>query len=837
MPRFLGPDAYRDNADRGIARHTAQLPAHPPREPAMRSNAAANSADEDTAGTSRLGAAAATTRGGAERHSQTQRKVPEDAPVVHKADTVWAIEQGALSFQVELGQPEEQMSPASSVQNPGKDCWGHCRGAGLCAWCGSGNACCRRNTPTDPPVCRTGKDFVRTGHECVAVSSTTYMHSKVTLSYNGNVVLSSPLKGLWSVGRDLQKGWPSTWDYAGIGMIDVVGPFIVVEGSVQTPKGAWVVKDRWRIYDGVLEGLRTWIWSGAQKTDGSVLSIGWTAQGKGAGLLMPGVLYHGNPSGQKAMKRGSALVPSWNGMDGDRLQVEEHRLAQTWASLEFSSSSSTDPSEDHMVVALESQASAPPYGLDSDLAWTLGAEVVPNGTVLQLLSGPVALNGKTGIMKTGQSRRSSYEKVAIKVPPGGTIQKIYRLHAGGPVQKGTGFQVPLHWVISRGDLSAETMPHFADIVKAKVRFAVSRWAGKNPFPGFAMYPGNMNLYVMGWAGQAEAPGYALQVLADRLGQPELRSNAHKALDVLARAKFNGNGFMLQVDGRSGMWSGQDPVSQGQAMSAFARAIRYGRKTDADTESWEKFLRKALKIHAARILKDNQWHPRSTAEAFIIQPLAIGSKLFDNDEFLKAALKAGEHYLKRHIGLKEPFWGGTLDASCEDKEGAWAGFEAFLALYEATDDDKWLTAASYAADMTLTYTYTWDVNLPPGRLRDHNLRTRGWTAVSVQNMHLDVYGVLYTPRLWRLGELTNRPELLRLAELMYRTCGQMIDEHGSQGEQLQQTRFAQAGDQTNPDHFRGGYVESWTVFWIAAHFLTAAAQFEEMGVLSELWDRI
>ena len=29
--------------------------------------------------------------------------------------------------------------------------------------------------------------------------------------------------------------------------------------------------------------------------------------------------------------------------------------------------------------------------------------------------------------------------------------------------------------------------------------------------------------------------------------------------------------------------------------------------------------------------------------------------------------------------------------------------------------------------------------------------------------------------------------------------------------------------------RGEYVEEWTVFWITAHFLNAAAQFKELGL--------
>ena len=35
--------------------------------------------------------------------------------------------------------------------------------------------------------------------------------------------------------------------------------------------------------------------------------------------------------------------------------------------------------------------------------------------------------------------------------------------------------------------------------------------------------------------------------------------------------------------------------------------------------------------------------------------------------------------------------------------------------------------------------------------------------------------------------------------------------------------------SNVFRLRGGYSESWTVFWITAHFLNAAAEFERMGV--------
>ena len=56
---------------------------------------------------------------------------------------------------------------------------------------------------------------------------------------------------------------------------------------------------------------------------------------------------------------------------------------------------------------------------------------------------------------------------------------------------------------------------------------------------------------------------------------------------------------------------------------------------------------------------------------------------------------------------------------------------------------------------------------------------------------------------------------------------MIDPSCSHGEQLQQTNFAQRGNMSDIYKFRGGYAEDWTVFWITAHFLNAAAHFMEI----------
>ena len=53
--------------------------------------------------------------------------------------------------------------------------------------------------------------------------------------------------------------------------------------------------------------------------------------------------------------------------------------------------------------------------------------------------------------------------------------------------------------------------------------------------------------------------------------------------------------------------------------------------------------------------------------------------------------------------------------------------------------------------------------------------------------------------------------------------------GVHGEQLCQTNYQQheAGDDVAG--MRGSYSERWNIYWITAHFLTAAAGFEELGV--------
>lgn len=647
---------------------------------------------------------------------------------------------------------------------------------------------------------------------------------RVEVSVGPQAFLHSPGEGLWSVATDWTDGWPSGWVHASPARVEREGEWTMVFGEIPLPGGVMLVRDAYRLEAGIVHGIRRWTWTGRDLLPRVTLSVRWTVPGAvNARPTMPGVVLYGNPAGEKT---GNHAVTVHGGKPGDRTFFEEHRFSAPWTSVEWADGGAVRAVAMHTVPS-------PAYGANqNDQWWTLGVVSGADATELASLSGPTAANGRTSVTKALQGQFLEYPDTWLNLRSGAVVEKIFYLEVVPQTTQGSGFRPPLRTAMRLHPLgSTEGLPGYDATIREKYRFALSRFRDRRPDAGFEMFPDHVKgtQYVMGWAGQSDAGAYAMLGLARRIGDPAMLERGQRALDWLAEAPFNERGFLLNYNADNGQWRDQDPVSQGQAMEVFARAILAGRGMNGvNTRRWEVFLKKAATLHATRILRPD-WTPVNTAEAFFVSPLAKASLLFGDPEYRRAAIKAGEYYARRHLDMREPYWGGTLDANCEDKEGAWAGFQAFLALYELTKERRFLDWAAHALDVTLTYTVLWDIDLPAGRLRDHNLRTRGWTIVSAQNQHLDVFGVLYTPEIWRMGDYLGRDDLKRLAAVMYRSCGQMVDPYGSAGEQIQHTNFAQHGDMSNVFRLRGGYSESWSVFWITAHFLNAASEFERMGV--------
>ncbi len=644
------------------------------------------------------------------------------------------------------------------------------------------------------------------------------------ISLNNEVVISCPQEGLWAVASEWENDWPSGWKYANPDSLVTSGEWTVAYGSIDFPNGRLLLRDSWRTKkDGLIQCVRRYEWTGNETLENVTLSARLRMKGKEMMPLMPGILYYGNKMGAQV---NPDIIPVYNGKAGEFAIFEDHRYPMPFAMLE--------DAQQKRAAAVHVIPSPVRGAALNDLWWSFGVEANDGFTDFVLYSGPIGYNGLHSHAKALQHRPMKYTDTYINLEPKQVVEKEFFVELYDIESKGSGFQQPVYTSLDLfKPYYVDIYPEFDEILKGKYTQAKLRWIEDGEAKGFNMYDNKLRKeLVMGWCGQADSPGYSLQVLADRFNDPQILSMVQTSLDYLTTYPDKGNEglFNVRYSFRDKKFSQGDHVSCGQAMYNFAKAIETGRKNKKlDTSKWETFLKKNAEGQAERILSPD-WNPHSTAEAFYIAPLAICSKLFKDNKFKEAAIKAAKLFADRHADMDPGcYWGGTLDATCEDKEGSWAAFQGFLELYERFGNKEYLTWAKHAMDVCLSYVVVWDIPLQASRLADHNFNSIGWTVVSPQNQHIDVYGVLFAPEVYKMGLHLKDERLTKLAKVMYRSCYQLVDAFGSQGEQLSQTNFAQQGDMSNVHKLRGKYSEGWTVFWITAHYLNAAARFVEIGV--------
>lgn len=89
------------------------------------------------------------------------------------------------------------------------------------------------------------------------------------------------------------------------------------------------------------------------------------------------------------------------------------------------------------------------------------------------------------------------------------------------------------------------------------------------------------------------------------------------------------------------------------------------------------------------------------------------------KYLNSAIRAGD-YMWTNFGSKCVFLGAT-GGEAADKESGMLSLEAFLALYDATKEPKWLERATTAGDYTESWIWIWNVPMPIGA----NYAELGW----------------------------------------------------------------------------------------------------------------
>ena len=603
--------------------------------------------------------------------------------------------------------------------------------------------------------------------------------------------------------------------------------------------GLAVADSRRTVAPGLERVVRRWTWNGDAPLEEVTLSVRFRVDGNPRALkpYMPGILMYGNPSNAG---RTDGRVPVFAGEEGEFAIFEEHRLPMPFALLE--------DVETDRFAAVHVLPSPVRGAARDDLWWSLGVETAPDGrgTDIVALSGPIGYNRRRSVAKANQGRALAYDRAYTTLRPGDVVEKTFWIETGAATGEAFGMEraVRTSMDIFR-PYCADRFAAFGEIVRSKRDFAVSRWI-EGPAPGacgFSKYDlrAERRWVVLGWCGCAATCGYALPVLNLDAGDWEM---AQRSLDFVCDAFYDtvsptGGLFCVSFDMNTGRKFGGDPISCGQGLYSILKAIRFaesGGRGRLDPSKWRAFALRAADAIARDILSDGWREPKSTGPGFLVAPLVMAAETFGRDDFLAAAERMAGVFERLYFGRERTYWGGTLDAKCEDKEGAYAAFQGYEALLrhavaakDAARERRYARLARHAMYAMLSYTMVWDATYPPGRLSDNAFKSTGWTVVSAQNQHLDAFGVLTTPETWRMGEYMGDERLKRLAAVMFRTCYQLTSADGSLGEQIQQTNFAQRGEMDDVSRLRGGYAEKWTVFWLTAHFLNAAAQFAEMAV--------
>ena len=175
-----------------------------------------------------------------------------------------------------------------------------------------------------------------------------------------------------------------------------------------------------------------------------------------------------------------------------------------------------------------------------------------------------------------------------------------------------------------------------------------------------------------------------------------------------------------------------------------------------------------------------------------------------NEYRTAAEKAGE-WAYEHQFLGFEYRGGTCDQSdVMDKESGIYALFAFLALYDVTREDKWLTAACGAADYVETFTFVWNfpVDMPyPAHpfARNH---ISGTSNVTVGMGGGDVYMAACSYVYYRLALLSGDDHYRDFAEFIHRNTKQANDIDGSCG--YRYIGLVNEGGSISEQQYRGRY---------------------------------
>jgi hypothetical protein len=209
-------------------------------------------------------------------------------------------------------------------------------------------------------------------------------------------------------------------------------------------------------------------------------------------------------------------------------------------------------------------------------------------------------------------------------------------------------------------------------------------------------------------------------------------------------------------------------------------------------------------------------------------LVLVSKITGRRIYLDAALRAAEFcWTEDHC--MDYFVGGTLDnPDVVDKEAGTLSLEAYLSVYEASGEEKWLERAEAAASFAETWMYCWNVPMAegadPAALHwKKGVSSVGYQLISTGHSAVDGYMAFDVANYAKLYAYTRDRHYLDVARILLHNTKQMVALPGRTFD-FAGPGWQQEGWNLTPP--RGyGWHRHWLP-WIAASHLAGIVELQE-----------
>ena len=297
---------------------------------------------------------------------------------------------------------------------------------------------------------------------------------------------------------------------------------------------------------------------------------------------------------------------------------------------------------------------------------------------------------------------------------------------------------------------------------------------------------------LGFCGRVLLNAFNALEYGQQTGDMSLVDIGNAIYDSWLKYGFTAKGYFkedMHIEG--GIPADQDVIhsirQQSEAVYAVLHYLAYEKRQGRKHVDWERKMRTLLNSmlelqkadgHFPRKYRDDHSDVDASGGSTpsATSTLVMGYKYFGDKRYLTAAKRSVE-YLEENIISKSDYFSSTLDANCEDKEAAISAVTAtyYLAMVtKGKERQHYISLCQQAAYFALSWYYLWDVPFAQGQmLGDLGLKTRGWSNVSVENNHIDVF-VFELPHIVKwLADETGEKRFHQIHDVICSSLNQML----------------------------------------------------------------